>query len=222
MITIVTTICDEQIFNRMLGRAIREARDSGIQFEVVIKGAKNTIWHEYNKAKIKTEYVMFVSQDIYFKPSFLEQAEELCNSLGDLGMAGVTGWKREGTDVVGFWYKNHPNFPGTFREYGSKFDKPIEVQVVDGMLMIIPIVVWKREKFDEHKFDFHWGAQDYALTLQYKYGRKIYVLPLPIWEDCISTSSTEHQDKHGVSCEKYLILENKWKGKVDKIAGRRV
>ena len=90
---------------------------------------------------------------------------------------------------------------------------------MDGMLMIVPTMLWNQVKFDAEKFPFHSGAFDYALTLKSKpYERKNYIVPLPVVENAYTFYEEDHK-RHGNENDAFRELRMKWKGKFQKIKG---
>lgn len=65
---------------------------------------------------------------------------------------------------------------------GNEIEKPVQVQTVDELLVIIP-----RDVFANHRFDteccrgWHLYAVEYCLRMKYRTEYEPYVLPLPIW-----------------------------------------
>ena len=228
MITIVTSITNPDIFrnNLRIGLDIQDT-----PYKIVITESTIPLWTSYNMITPDTKYVMFVSQDIMFcSKDFLRRIEEYADSLPDVGVIGITGWIKDKRSPLGYWIQYHPVYGNSNIEQkygdmtvkgktlGQRFDTPLEVQVLDGMLLMVSTDLWKKYRFDDNTFKFHGGAWDYCLTIKYIAGRKNYIVPLKFFEDCSSYYPSNilrfKEEKRAID-----DLLNKWKGKIDRIGG---
>jgi hypothetical protein len=132
--------------------------------------------------KAKGEYIMFVHQDVDLcSDSWLENVEELLNSIPALGIAGVAGARSSNpprmvqsvTNIKQGMLPKPLNVPGAV-----PLQKPEKVQTVDECLVIIPRPVFDMLQFDEEVCD-DWHllyAVDYSLSVA-RLGLDAYAIP---------------------------------------------
>lgn len=223
MITVVTSVTDEKIYQECLGASLKKQKTP---FKLIRTNPKLKLTESYLVAvpeNPKTKYLLFIHQDFVLCDDYwLKKAEEFCDSLSDLGVAGVAGWNAgydPKIDVIGYFVAMYGNrkygkvsyfgkeYVGEIR--GKPFDKPVEVQVVDDMCIIIPTKVWNKQKFDSC-FSFHLNGQDYSLTVRYNLGLKVYVLPLKFYEVSTTSYSKDYFEQHGHLEEFIPLLKKKW------------
>ena len=130
--------------------------------------------------KAKGEYIMFVHQDVDLcSDSWLENVEELLNSIPALGIAGVGGARRsQGPSKVESVTNLKHGVPPKTVIGGVPLQKPVKVQTVDECLVIIPRPVFDMLQFDEEVCD-DWHllyAVDYSLSVA-RLGLGAYVIP---------------------------------------------
>jgi len=128
--------------------------------------------------KAKYKYLMFVHQDVEMDSNdWLANAQRDLDSLYRLGAAGVVGISEQG--LASSVFTGDPAyFVGTERLY-----KPVQVQTLDGCLMIVPRRIFKRISFDETTIEgWYFYAVDYCLDL-IRLGYRIYVLPCKTYHE---------------------------------------
>jgi hypothetical protein len=123
------------------------------------------------------KYLMFVHQDVDLSsPTFLENVENILDSIERLGIAGVAGKKDSKGVLTIITHDTPPTTAGNIL-----IDHIIEVQTLDECLVIIPQEAFNSLHFDEEVCDdWHLYAVDYCLNVT-KLGLKSYVLPLTIY-----------------------------------------
>jgi len=132
----------------------------------------------YGGRKAKSDYIMFVHQDVDLSSNtWLEEVEKILNELSNLGIAGVAGRsKNEDGVITNIKYDNPPRLAGKIQ-----IGKPTEVQTVDECLTIIPKSVFTKLQFDENTCnEWHLYAVDYSLSIR-KLGYNIYIIPMYIY-----------------------------------------
>ena len=129
-----------------------------------------------NQAKGK--YIMFVHQDVnLLSNTWLEDAEEMLDTIPNLGIAGVVGSVEQG-DSVSERTRNVITHGDAMERIGNPISSPERVQTLDELLLIIPRDIFQRYQFDEYSCNnWHLYGVDYCLTmLTLKKG--VYVIPL--------------------------------------------
>jgi len=130
--------------------------------------------------KAKGKYIMFVHQDVDLcSPSWLEDTENILDSVPNLGIAGVAGMsengrtnKERGRNIILSGDKNW--------EYGNPIQKPELAQTLDECLAIIPKYVFDMLQFDEIVCDnWHLYVVDYCLSIR-KLKYCAYAIPMYI------------------------------------------
>jgi len=128
--------------------------------------------------KAKGEYIMFVHQDVDLcSDSWLENVEELLNSIPALGIAGVAGARSSKAPRMSESVTNIKHgIPPTNLD-AVPLQRPEKVQTVDECLVIIPRPVFDMLQFDEEVCDdWHLYAVDYSLSVA-RLGLDAYVIP---------------------------------------------
>lgn len=129
------------------------------------------------------KYIMFVHQDVDLcSTSWLEEAEDILDSIPHLGIAGVAGMsedgrsnKERGRNII----EHRINRKSW--EWGNPIEKPEQVQTVDGCLMIVPKTVFDMLSFDERTCDdWHLYEVDYCLSCAER-GLGVYAIPMFIY-----------------------------------------
>jgi len=229
MITVVTSVTDQKIFEDNLKKSLDEQTS---KFKLILADSSLSLSASYNSiGEIDTEYILFIHQDIYLCiEDWLEVAEVICNQLKDLGAGGVAGWNEKGGKTVGCWARYIPNrdkstkikfFDKEFigQIHGGSFTEPQEVQVLDDMVFLVPSKIWKKQKYDAENFPFHCRAYDFCLSLKANHNKKSYVLPLPVYEYSITSWTPEYFKKHGREVDYFPKLAEKWKHKFKRVRG---
>jgi GT2 family glycosyltransferase len=128
--------------------------------------------------KAKYNYLMFVHQDVALdSKDWLANVQRELDSLSLLGAAGVAGNSENGL-VASVSHGNPPAFVGT-----ERLNQPVQVQTLDGCLMIVPRKIFQKISFDEITIEgWYLYAVDYCLDLA-RLGYRIYVLPHQIYHE---------------------------------------
>jgi len=105
-------------------------------------------------ARAKGDYIMFAHQDVWLgSSSWLEEAEEILESIPDLGIAGVAGISEKGRNIMEGIKFSFEQFDEACWIGVGPIQKPEEVQTLDECLLIIPRPVFGELQFDEKVFD---------------------------------------------------------------------
>ena len=133
--------------------------------------------------KARYEYLMFVHQDVtLYSHTWLADAYKDLGTLQHLGSAGVAG-KNENGLVASVTHGNPPFFVGP-----ERLTSPIQVQTLDGCLMIVPLKIFRRISFDEKTIQgWYLYVVDYCLDLVRR-GYRNYVLPHQIYHESTGPS----------------------------------
>ena len=125
------------------------------------------------------EYLMFVHQDVALdSKDWLAGAASDMKTLDGLGAAGVAG-RRPFTGLVASVTNGVPPRYVGWR----KLKKPVNVQTLDGCLMIVHKQTFSRVCFDEETVDgWYLYVTNYCLDL-IRHGYKNYVLPHHIYHE---------------------------------------
>ena len=220
MITIVCSITKPEQFLYRLGRSLISQKTD---YVLRLTDPALPLAVSYNTVKrIKTEYIMFVHQDVWFNPLFLQQIEEHANKISDFGVGGVIGWKKGGRSVGGLWrtkayFKDYKGevlekvrgkgiIPYKTKLRGRLCNKTEEVFIIDDMVYLIKSDIWNKRKFDE-KFRFHGVGEDYCLQV-IEMGKGVYVLPVTI--STIPSGRRFDNDSYGSINNAKKMLLDKW------------
>ena len=133
--------------------------------------------------KARYDYLMFVHQDVaLIADTWLTDAQTALGQLRNLGAAGVAGKGRRGL-AASVLQGNPP-----FRAVRKKLHKPVEVQTLDGCLMIVPREVFQKIAFDEKAVSgWYLYTANYCLDL-IRAGYLISVLPYTIYHESTGPS----------------------------------
>lgn len=223
-ITVVTSITDNGIYDECLGAGLSRQKTP---FDLIKTDSELKLTESYIRGipdDLDTDYLLIIHQDIVFCEDglWLDKAENLCDSLPQLGVAGIAGWRANSSAVQGFFVARYGNEDYTnrlVRYHGKKyigeirgmaFREPKEVQVLDDMCIIIPSKVWRKQKFDS-AFAFHLNGQDYCLAVKHNLGLKTYVLPLKTYEVSTTSYVDGYFEKHGRMEPAEQLLKKKWR-----------
>jgi len=221
MITLVVSITDYKSFHETLGKSLSEEKTP---FHFVATQPYLLLPESYETIRNPpTEYIAFIDQDMVFLEDghWLEKAEQLCNSLPKLGVAGLFGatWDRK---KRGYVVARYTGTTGYVEYYGKKymgmivgkpFNEPMEVAVLDGMFMMVPTEVWRKQKLDPKTFPFHGMGEDFCLAVIRNLGLKNYALPLKTYEVSLTSWTKEYYEKHGRGTDTQHKLKKKWGAK---------
>lgn len=174
MISIVCVYNDKEVLEQYL---LKSLNTQSVEYELILidniqgkfKSAPEALNYGGNKAK--SDYLMFVHQDVELKSDkWLEEIENVVNSLDNCGIAGVAGVPENE-----FLKSNIENGIPPVKP-GEEIKIPTHVQTLDECLVIIPKSVFIEHKFDEKLLGWHLYTVDYCLSIK-KQGFNVYVLP---------------------------------------------
>ena len=180
MISVVCAYNNETILNEFL---LRGLKDQTVEYELI---TVDTVKHRFQSAAealnfggngARGKYIMFVHQDVRLvSNSWLENAEEVLDTIPNLGIAGVIGKVEEGS-IDSERTKNIIIHGDDMQQIGNHIDSPVKVQTLDELLLIIPKEVFKGFQFDQ-KVCNHWHLYgvDYCLSAAIE-GKSVYVIP---------------------------------------------
>ena len=142
----------------------------------------------YGGRKAKSDYIMFVHQDVDLSSNtWLEEVEKMLDGLPNFGIAGVAG----SCENIKGNITNIENGIPKKAAGGIYIKEPTKVQTVDECLIIISNPVFSLLKFDEKVCnDWHVYAVDYSLSIR-KLGYDVYVIPMYIYHLSIGFKAEE-------------------------------
>jgi len=234
MITIVCCIGNRKIFDKYLGKSLKEQT---VSYKLIEAPMDLSLPASYNSVldKIETDYVAFLHMDVVFlEKTWLERAEHFCNETPNLGVAGLagkswgckcTGYIIHGYDLKDSRYKSTyygKKYPAA--SYGNHHIKGVELsQTLDDLGLIIPTKIFKQIQFDENILQ-ELGV-DYCLAVKHQLDLDSFALPLKTWHNPICSLKEKAQNKikptHGYTSpfhgkERLLnaqkMIKKKWKG----------
>lgn len=177
MISIACVADDRKVLGTNLLASLRK---QNVDFELLVvdntKGQFASIPEALNNvaSRARHDYIMFVHQDVYLiGESWLKQAEEICNGLSSMGLAGVAGVNEKG-EHIGFIVDRG-------RLWGAPLNVPTAAFTLDECLLLLPKSVFFRNRLDEN-FRFHSYGADICLRI-HKQGLRVYVIPCPIYHN---------------------------------------
>jgi hypothetical protein len=190
MISVICVYNDKYILSKYL---LKGLQDQTAEHELILVDNTKDMFSSaaealnYGGNKARGRYLLFAHQDIDLSSkTWLEEAENILESLGDLGIAGVAG-KSEGDPGIISNIK-HGNPP---KPVGRMVSHPERVQTLDECLMIIPRSVFDVAKFDGETCDgWHLYAVDYCLSLD-SLGLNTYVLPMYVYHASAANSMSD-------------------------------
>jgi len=165
----------------------------------------------------KYDYLMFVHQDVsLLSNSWLMEAQIKLSSLKKLGAVGVAGRTREGRAGAAVIHGDPPVCAcdeGVLRT-------TVEVQTLDGCLLIVPKKVFEQVPFDESHQGWYLYVAGYCLDLRRK-GFKSYAIPNLIYHESTGPANpalyeqavrhlvTRHKSHVDIICTTVGIWETK-------------
>lgn len=216
-ITIVCCVGNEQIFKLRLGASLHGHKG---EYKLIRLGLDKTLAEAYNSINlesIKSRYILFVHEDVYFyNKNWIKRVENQANMAdalckGNLGVAGVAGLKAG----VHAGYVDHWGSRGMPRRRGwgdAHWDgKIVDVQTVDAQFILVKKSVFQNHKFDEN-FPFHMMCEDYCLSLKYEHKLKNFVIPVKVWHN--EAGLARKSQSHGNVNLWHTKLWQKWHTKV--------
>lgn len=193
MITVVCGIANQKVFDHCLGNSLnkQDITHKFVAEDVKLKPSKA---HNSVLPQIDTKYVAFIHQDvIMMEKTWLRRAEQFCDRIPKLGMAGVLGISWEGM-ITGYILLHMAPREGPKKKvvkyYGAKFNShlagrpfknPQLSMTLDGVVQIIPLEVFKKVRYDENIIQEL--SVDYCLQCKYHHDLNAYVLPLRTWHN---------------------------------------
>jgi len=120
---------------------------------------------------------MFIHQDVFLlSKKWLEKAEKLLSSLTNLAVAGVASKRLDSGHILSAIRHSIPP-----KKVRIQFSRPVRVQSLDEVLLIVLRHVFSRIGFDDRTCNgWHLYGVDYCLKLR-KLGLHIYVILLRIY-----------------------------------------
>jgi hypothetical protein len=128
---------------------------------------------------VDTDYLVFVHQDVeLLRDDFFRVAGAHLAQTPNLGVAGIVGALGEGSKarLVGRCVQGNADAKG----FDPGYDRPLRVQTVDEMLLLVERAWFERLKFDPSAcpgWDLY--GVEYALSCA-KLGREVVVMPLAV------------------------------------------
>jgi len=119
MITVVCSIINYKLFNKCLGESLSKQT---VPFHFIATPPYLGLPESYNKTiqNPPTKYIMFIGQDItLLGGDWLEKAEQYCDNIPNLGVAGVAG-KNEGNRYEGYIVVRHREDKDEVEYHGNK------------------------------------------------------------------------------------------------------
>jgi len=203
MFSIISVYHNKEILEKNL---LKSLKNQTVDYELILvnnikgrfKSATKALNWGAKQIKSNSKYIMFVHQDIDLCfDTWLNDAEEILDSLPNLGIAGIAGKSGNKKEIItNIKHGVPPKLAGKIQ-----IKKPEKVQTIDECLIIIPRLIFNKLQFNEGVCDnWHLYGVDYCLSVQ-KLGFDVYVLPMFVYH--VST---------GISDENYLriILSLGW------------
>jgi len=211
---VISVVCVYNNKNVLENYLLKSLKNQTVKFEFIevdntegkFKSAAEAL--NYGGRKAKSDYIMFVHQDVDLSSNtWLEEVEKILDELSNLGIAGVAGRsKNEDGVITNIKHDNPPRLAGKIQ-----IGKPIEVQTVDECLTIIPKSVFNKLQFDENTCnDWHLYAVDYCLSVK-KLGFDSYVMPIFVYHKSSGYSMSE---KYFVTLKKVLKKHKSYYNKI--------
>jgi 2-polyprenyl-3-methyl-5-hydroxy-6-metoxy-1,4-benzoquinol methylase len=184
MLSIVVVYNDERALNEIL---LKSLSNQTAKFELIpidnTKGQFESAAEalNYGAKRANGKYIMFVHQDVDLDSNmWLENAEQILETISDMGVAGVAGMSQKGKTNKERG-RGYINDSGEIWQWGNAVQNPEKVQTLDESLLIIPKSVFTKLQFDEKTFDgWHCYGVDYCLSVN-KMELRPYVLPAFIY-----------------------------------------
>ncbi|MFX0091531.1 MAG: glycosyltransferase [Candidatus Hodarchaeota archaeon] len=175
LISVVCVYNNSRLLKQWL---LKDLKSQTVDYELILidntknmfKSAAEALNH--GGRKVNGNYIMFAHQDVNLcSNTWLEEVENILNSISNLGIAGVVGMSNEG-EIEKIFKDNI--------KWGYRFSEPVPVQTLDECLVIIPHSIFKKLQFDEVVCDnWHLYAVDYCLSIKSQFPLKAYLIPLP-------------------------------------------
>jgi len=211
MISIVCVYNNKEILDNYL---LKSLKIQTVNYELIFidntqgkfKSAAEAL--NYGGRKAKSDYIMFVHQDVDLSSNtWLKEVEKILDELSNLGIAGIAGKSDNETGVItNIKHDNPPRLAGEIQ-----IGKPTKVQTLDECLVIIPKSVFNILQFDEKVCnDWHLYTVDYCLSAK-KLGFNSYVIPIFIYHRSSGYSMSE---KYFITLKKVLKKHKSYYNKI--------
>lgn len=175
----------------------------GIDYELILtdpnlslSASYNSIVNTHRKLLEQSKYIAFLSQDSSFKiDNWGKKLLQICLALPDMGYGGVS-CKTIGGLQIGY-------------EKMPFLNNPVEVNVCDANIIIIPSWLFLEHQFDT-AFSWYPFAEDYALWVQRIKKLKVYHIPLGCYSGgCTKPSKWVSQFKNNNEYATQLMKDHK-------------
>jgi len=191
MISIVCVYNNKKILDNFL---LKSLKTQSVEYELILmdntNGKFKSAAEALNKGgkKANGKHIMFVHQDMDLKyEEWLKDAENILNSLNNLGIAGVAGRSEDKPWTI----TNIKDGTPSTTISPEAIIKPLIVQTLDECLIIIPKKIFDIFKFDEKACDdWHLYAVEYSLNAK-KLGYNVYVIPMDAYHRSKAYSFSE-------------------------------
>jgi len=217
-LVITYSVTDRKCFDDGLGRCLSKV---GVRHTIIETSTKLS-WVDAANSIIKHEniqeskYILFIHQDVEFlEDNWGKKIIEWCDSLPDLGYAGIECVTREGESIGCGFTVGHMRI-------GRKITSPMVVETCDCGVAIIPTKLFLERQFDSSILSgrlWYPTHEDYACWVQFVKNLKVYCLPIQIWhKGCHNifnwkragySTPREYLDKEGFT-EGWYRLNKKW------------
>lgn len=182
MISVICVYNDAEKLNRYLLASLAEQSS---QFELITidntGGKYGSAPEILNRAALgaRHRYLMFVHQDVALgSDTWLADVEALLGRLRRLGAAGPAGMTREGRFAGSIRHGEPPRLVGE-----AKLLETVQVQTLDGCLIVVPRKVFAKRSFDEQTCrGWHLYVADYCLSLA-RAGYRNFALPNEVYHE---------------------------------------
>ena len=174
MISIICVYNDKHILNEHLLNSLENQEND---YELILvdntpkkfKSAAEAL--NFGAKNTTGKYLMFLHQDLELSsPEWLQEVEEVLESLKDMGVVGVAG-TRDYCNISNMKHGHPPKLAG------FQLDRPESVETVDECLAIIPRKLFNTFQFDDKVCQgWHLYVVDYCLTIK-KEDYQVYVIP---------------------------------------------
>ena len=191
MISIVCVFNNGDLLER---RLLRSLKQQSAHYEVLCADNRNQVFSNGATAlnvtarQAKGDWILFAHQDVEFlSRDWLSRAENALEGLSSVGWVGVAGRTTAGA---------HRGFLRNCAALqGLPFDRAVEVQTLDELLLIHRRVSGECKYFDELVPGWHaYGVE--GCCDEIRKGGKNYVLSLPVWHDSPGTNLAGLEEAH--------------------------
>lgn len=226
VITVVVCIKSRKVYKKCLEPSLQKQT---VRYRLIEAPVHLSLPASYNSIRnqLDTKYVAFIHQDLrMLENTWLERAEEFCDSR-KFGVFGVAG-KSWGGKCTGYIVHEPPSPKiESVLYYDKKYNAHLYgntkgatciqlSQTLDSMVLIIPVRIFKKRKFDERVTQAI--GVDYCLSLKHHLNLDSYTLPLKSWHTPFRDPSYVHKFQRKKRIQKTnRLIKKKWKGKFNLI-----